>query len=183
MENTVSDEHQNHSGWNAASVAGFILLAIFGIIIVWYAYFPEDVFFQDLTYEVLTSGEYLPLEDISTAGKTLQINDTFYPRGIAVHAPTIIETKFIPENYAYFTAEIGLDENSPADTPGSVIFSVIGDGAILYESQIITPDKKPIRIFLPVKNINVLQLKVESSDDTTLGDDAIWAMPRFIYSL
>jgi len=171
--------------WNASHAAGLLLLLAFGIIVVWNAYHPEDVFYHDLDYEVIDRGDYLPLEDKSSTGKTLHIggSNTYYPRGIAVHAPTTLRLRFIPENYTWFMAEIGLDAESPESAGGSVIFRVIGDGAILYQSKVITAGTHPMRIFVPIKTVNTLTLETLTTDDGSNGDNAIWAMPRFVYSL
>lgn len=189
----MNDNPANHTGdpaqspateWKASHVAGLLILLAFGIIVVWNAYHPEDVFYHDLDYEVIDRGDYLPLEDKSASGKTLHIGgpDTYYPRGIAVHTPTTLRLRFIPGNYTWFMAEIGLDAESENHTEGSVIFRVVGDGAILYQSPVITADTRPIQIFVPVKTVNTLTLETIPTADGNRGDDAIWAMPRFVYS-
>jgi len=182
---TISSTNESKS-WSGSQVAGVIVIAVLCIILVWNAYHPEDVYYHDLDYDVSTSTRYDPREDVSRAGVSLQINDVVYSRGIAVHAPTELNLRFLPHNYSFFLAEIGLDsqplEPESAAT-GSVIFRVIADGTVLYESPLISRDMEPIQLFVPIRDRNHLILQVSDAGDGNEGDDAIWAVPRFVYSL
>ncbi len=83
--------------WTAGRVAALILLIAVCAVLIWNAYTPEDIFFNDLKYEVMVADRLDPKDDASVEGRTLQIHDTYYPKGLGVYANSEIFLRFIPD--------------------------------------------------------------------------------------
>ncbi|MEW6237942.1 MAG: NPCBM/NEW2 domain-containing protein [Candidatus Omnitrophota bacterium] len=167
--------------WTAGRVASIVLLAILCGALVWNAYSPEDIFFSDLKYELLVGEKFEPQKDVSVQGRTLQIGQSYYPKGMGVHANSELNLRFVPESYSYFAAEIGIDAEVPADSPAAVVFSVFSDGTQLYESPIMKPGMPPRLVYVPIRGRRTLTLKAIAADDGAKeGAHADWAMARFI---
>lgn len=180
MNTAADDQHppkEHH--WTAGTLALFILLVALGVVLVQNAWLPKDVYLDSLPYEVLASGDQEPVNNQNRNGETLQIHTTYYPVGVAVQADTTIELRSIPPNQRYFVAEIGLDGQLIAGSPAAVVFTVIADGTVLYESPVMTHGMRPRQIHVPVAGRQVLTLEVTSPDDSTQDDHAIWAVARF----
>jgi len=167
--------------WTAGRAAAIVLLAILCGALVWNAYSPEDIFFSDLKYELLAGEKFEPQKDVSAQGRTLQIGQSYYPKGMGVHANSELNLRFVPEPYSYFAAEIGIDSEVPADSPAAVVFSVFADGTQLYESPIMKPGMSPRLVYVPIRGRRTLTLKaIAVNDESKEGAHADWAMARFI---
>ncbi len=179
---TKSPERDDHySNWTTGRIAAIILLVILCASLVWNAYTWEDIYYADLDYDVVSSDTYEPQKDKSVLGRTLKISDTYYPKGLGVHANTEIHLRWVPPSYTYFTAEIGIDADAEETTNASVIFSVIADGTLLYQSPILKAGMLPRLIYVPIRGRRTLTLKVDDAGDGTENDYAVWAMARFIH--
>ncbi len=165
--------------WTAGRTAAIILLAVFCGVLVWNAYTPADIFFNDLKYEVMVGDRFQPRDDASVEGNPLRIQDTFYPKGLGVHANSEIFLRFIPDGYSFFMAEIGIDHEVGEESPASVIFTVMSDGTLMYESPVIQAGMPPRQIYVHVKGRKTLTLKVSDAVDGNEGDHADWALARF----
>ncbi len=166
--------------WTAGRLAALIVLAIVCAVLVWNAYTPIDIFFTDLKYEVLAGDRFDPRSDATVEGNPLRIYHTFYPKGLGVHANSEVFLRFIPDGYSFFTAEIGVDHEAGEESSASVIFTVLSDGTLLYESPIMKSGMPPRQIYVHVKNRKTLTLKVTDAGDGNDSDHADWAMARFL---
>ncbi len=170
------------SSWTGTQLGILAVLVIACSILVWTAYHPEDIYFHDLDYEVEIADEFLPSHDISVLGYPLKIENHLYARGISTFGNSTLILRKIPAGYRYFSAEIGIDASSPKPA-GSVVFSVLANGTLLYQSPVLTKDMPPVHVFVPLLERTSLTLKVTDAGDGTEGDYANWASARFIYSL
>lgn len=182
-ETTASDRA---ASWTAGGIAAVILMAAFASILIQETYQPDDVFISDLPYEVLASEDPEPLDDagfpLEEEGepRPLQIHNTFYPKGIAVAANAEIELREWPPGYRFFRAEVGIDGAAVPGGPASVIFTVLADGTVLYESPVMRAGMPPRLIYVPIDdNRNSLTLRVTDAGDGQVADHAVWAMARF----
>lgn len=172
-----------NGSWTSGQVASLILLLVICAVLVWNAYHPQDIYLGDLSFETLVGDKYEPRKDTSVLGKTLQIHTTYYPKGVGTHANSEIHTRFIPEGYSFFAAEIGVDAEVGPNSPASVIFSVYAggaDGTLLYESPVLRAGMPPRLVYVPVRGRRSLTLVVRDAGDGNEADHADWAMARFI---
>ena len=119
-----------------------------------------------------------PQRDHSVQNNPLIIDEKHYPRGIGVHADSEIEVT-VPEGFTHFVADVGVDDEVPEDSPASVIFTVLGDGVVLYESPILRANSPPQRISVNVEGVITLTMKVSMNGDGSNSDHADWGSARF----
>jgi alpha-galactosidase len=132
----------------------------------------------DLPYAAIANG-WGPVEhDASNAeqvagdGSRLTLNGVRYPKGLGVHAPSVVSLA-IPAGYTRFTASAGVDDE--AGGRGSVIFTVHTDGANLYSSQILRGGSVPATVDVDITGRTRLDLKVSDAADGNAYDHADWA--------
>lgn len=177
-----SDERSDSQGhlWSSSQTAAIILLAAVCTVFVWNAYHPEDIYLSDLKYETPISDRLVPQNDRSASGDTLAIHETYYPKGIGVHANSEIHLRFLPNQYKFFVTEVGIDKAVPADSGASVIFQILCDGTVMYESPVMKPGMPPRYARVCIEGRNTLALKVTDAGDGNEADHANWAMARFV---
>ncbi len=175
----IEDPCTTQNEWTAGRISTVIFLVALGAVLVYNAYIPDDIYFSDLDYEVIQSDRYEPKDDTSVNGRTLQIHTTYYPKGLSVNANSEIFLRIIPDGYTHFTAEIGIDAEVEEKNAASAIFSVLSDGALLYESPVLRSGMAPRLVHVPVEGRRTLVLKVSDAGDGSEYDRANWAMARF----
>lgn len=116
--------------------------------------------------------------DRSCQGDPLTIANHTYPWGIGVHADSEL-TFQLGGAFRTFQAVTGIDSHSGSS--GSVIFSAIGDGRVLYRGPVVRgSDSEPREVSVSVAGVNELTLKVENAGDLDLGDMANWAVAQLL---
>ncbi|MGC9329058.1 MAG: NPCBM/NEW2 domain-containing protein [Candidatus Hinthialibacter sp.] len=180
---TEDSELVENREWTPSRIAALVLLVILCGVLVWNAYHPEDVYFSDLKFEVLQSDRFEPQKDQSVEGNTLTIQHgdtpTYYPRGVGVHANSEIFLKFLPNGYRFFVAEIGVDKEAAEIGSSSVVFQILSDGTLMYESPVLRAGMAPRFVRVCIEGRETLTLKVSDAGDGHEGDHADWAMARF----
>ncbi len=174
------ERSSSRNEWTPSRVAAVILFAIFCAVLVWNAYSPEDIYYGDLKFEVDKSEEYEPRVDQSLFEKTIQIGETYYPKGISTFGNSEISLRFVPETHSYFTAEIGIDAEMGEDSPASVVFTVMSDGTVLYQSPVMRAGMAPRLVYVPIRGRRTVILKTSDAGDGNEDDYAHWAVARFV---
>ncbi len=107
-------------------------------------------------------------------GKTITLNGTTFAKGFGTNSPSAIEVR-TDGACSKFTASIGVDDEE--GSKGSVVFQVWGDGALLYDSGIMTGASATKTVNLDISGRTSLRLQVQGGTDTTSNDHADWANP------
>ncbi|MCY6354160.1 NPCBM/NEW2 domain-containing protein [Clostridium sp. ZS2-4] len=107
----------------------------------------------------------------------LKINGKKYEKGIGTHANSEIIYE-LKGNYDRFTSLAGID--SEIGSNGSVIFKVLGDGKLLYESSKLTGKDNADTVDVSIKGINELKLIVDDAGDGISCDHADWVDTKLI---
>jgi hypothetical protein len=115
--------------------------------------------------------------DSSVSGGPLEIGGQTFAKGIGVHSRTEL-TFSIGDNYEKFVATIGLDDS--IRPRGSVVFRVLGDGNVLYDSGVLTGKDEPRAIIVDVSKVDTLTLGVDYGPDLDLCDHADWGAARLL---
>jgi hypothetical protein len=116
--------------------------------------------------------------DKSCQGDPLVIGGQQYPWGIGVHADSELAFR-LGKRFKTFRSAIGIA--AQIKEHGSVVFHVLGDGKELYASPVCrSSDKEPRDIEVAIDGVDVLTLKVTSTDDLDLGDVANWGSARLL---
>src|SRR6266545_3057250 len=83
-------------------------------------------------------------------GGPLVLGDTTYRHGLGAHAPSQVRVH-PPQGCTQFAAVIGIDASSEGPDGGTVIFQVLADGQVRYDSGMVTrqDQPKPIQVDIP----------------------------------
>jgi hypothetical protein len=168
--------------WTTERIVAIILLFLLCAILVWKAYSPEEIYLSDISFEVLQGAvDFEPITDAGRAEQPIQILNTTYKKGLTVKANSEIRTRFIPQGYRFFATEIGVDGTVPEGSNASVIFQIMADGSLLYESPVLTQETPPHFVRVCVEGRHELLLQVLDAGDGNENDFAHWARCRFEY--
>ncbi|NEN84297.1 NPCBM/NEW2 domain-containing protein [Paenibacillus elgii] len=114
--------------------------------------------------------------DVTNSNLAYQVKDTNLKNKnfIFAHANSSIIYD-LEKKYKSLTFSLGLDNTSEK---GTVIFSVLGDGRLLYESDIIRKNDFIQNVTVNLSSVNKLELKTMDSGDGNDFDQAYWIDPR-----
>ncbi len=111
------------------------------------------------------------------------LNGVWYPKGIGVQAPSVLNYSLagIWGRASRFVAEIGIDDEVAYG--GSVVFQVMADGVLLYDSGVMNAVSPTQLVNLDVSGRRVLTLIVTDAGDGNANDQADWANARILFEL
>jgi hypothetical protein len=140
------------------------------------------VFLSDLRPVEARHTPYLEIEhphrvNESQGGRSLQLSGVRYGRGLGVHARSDL-TYELAGGFKTFAATIGVD--AEVGNAGSVVFRVLGDDKVLYESPVMRGGDEAQPITVNVGGVLLLRLVVDFADNGDLGDHADWANARVL---
>jgi len=140
------------------------------------------VFLSDLRPVEARQTPYLEIEhphriDLSQGGRPLQLGGVRYGRGLGVHARSDL-TYELAGGFKTFAATVGVDVE--VGSAGSVVFRVLGDDKVLYESPVMRGGDDSREITVDVHGVLLLRLVVDFADNGDLGDHADWANARLL---
>ena len=100
-----------------------------------------------------------------------------FEKGLGVHSRTELAYD-LAGAYTTFAATIGIDD---AVRPrGSVVFRVLGDGIVLFDSEVLHGYEQPRELTADVTGIQRLTLVVDYGGESDLADHADWGAARLI---
>ena len=114
-------------------------------------------------------------EKDSGDGRPLSVDGVVYPKGLGVHARSEVRYA-LGSRCARFSAVIGLDDE--AGDRGGVIFRVLGDGEVIYESGVVTGKTPAKKLDLDLTGTDELGLQVIESNGDFGYAHADWADAR-----
>jgi hypothetical protein len=117
--------------------------------------------------------------NVNAQGENMNIGGFMYRSGLGVHANSRL-TYRLDGGFKRFKADVGIDGR--LENEGSVVFSVLGDGKLLYRSPAvrgrITGGGLPIDV--AVEGVNELTLTVDATPDLDQADLANWGAARVL---
>lgn len=118
-----------------------------------------------------------PQKNKSVDGHRLSIGSEKYEHGLGTHANS---TLYISLKGAArsFSASVGVD-GEITNSIGSVVFTVLGDGKLLWQSGIMRAGEPARNFDLKLNGIKTLALKVGDAKDGISYDHADWANAKF----
>jgi hypothetical protein len=114
-------------------------------------------------------------EALAGDGRPITLAGTVYAKGLGVH-PSGDITLNLGGNCTRFTATVGVDDE--VGSSGSVRFSVVGDGAALAGTQVLTGDSAPAALDVGVSGVQQLDLVIDDGGDGNGMDHSDWAEAR-----
>ena len=140
---------------------------------------PADgpqVYLSDRDWVSATSGWRTVLKDKAVSGNPIRVGGVQYAKGIGTHANSEIVYDLDPADVR-FSAVIGIDDVQKNSLNSSVVFQVLADGVVVYDSGLIRaqPVAPPRSIDLDVLGVERLVLRVTDGGNTNNSDHADWA--------
>lgn len=140
---------------------------------------PADgpqVYLSDRDWVSATSGWRTVLKDKAVSGNPIRVGGVQYAKGIGTHANSEIVYDLDPADVR-FSAVIGIDDVQKNSVNSSVVFQVLADGVVIYDSGLIRaqPVTPPRSIDLDVLGVERLVLRVTDGGNTNNSDHADWA--------
>ena len=143
---------------------------------------PAEVYVSDLDF-TSTNG-FGPLEkdmsngeDAPNDGKMMSLGGTTYSKGLGVHADSEV-TIALGGAYKTFLSDVGVDDE--VEDRGSVVFQVLVDGTIEFDSGVMTGASETQKVSVDVTGKQELKLIVTSGGDDNGADHADWANARLV---
>ena len=107
----------------------------------------------------------------------MRMDGTTFDHGIGVHANSEVQYR-LAGAYQTFAAKVGLDD---AVRPGgSVIFKIVVDGKVAFDSEPVTGADRALPINVSVVGAEWMTLVVEPAEHADIGDWANWGAARLI---
>ena len=153
----------------AVGVAGWVLLAA--------GTYASEVFLTDLDISKTKQGWKEPARDFNLLGRRLMVADQVYANGLATHS--ISELYVELRGARRFQAEVAVDDTSD-QADKRLVFQVIGDGRLVWQSAPMGRGLKPVPVDLDVAAYKTLLLRVDPWRDGTAADHADWLNARFL---
>lgn len=114
-------------------------------------------------------------------GSKVRVNGVYSPKGIYLHpnGDRLGSVKYpLPGKFRSFKAKVGINDSANGSvTP--VTFRVLGDGRLLWQSEPMQKGKVLQAVSVPIANVKVLELQVESEGDYT-GAHCVWIEPAAV---
>lgn len=145
---------------------------------------PADgpiAYLSDRAWVSATSGWRTVLKDFAVSGSALRVNGTAYAKGLGTHANSEIVYDLEPAD-ATFRAVVGIDDAQRTSPNSSVVFQVIADGVVVFDSGLMRaqPYSPPQVVELDVLGVERLVLKVTDAGNTNNSDHADWADAKIV---
>ncbi len=115
--------------------------------------------------------------DRGVSGGPLSIGGRIFGRGLGVHSFTELDFE-IGGAYDTFVATIGIDDS--ARPRGNVVFRVLGDSNVLFDSGEVTGVDPPRDIIVDVSGVADLTLIVDYGAELDIADAAVWGDARLL---
>ncbi|HEY8748986.1 MAG TPA: NPCBM/NEW2 domain-containing protein [Tepidisphaeraceae bacterium] len=137
---------------------------------------------SNLNWTSATTGYGTIQKNLSIKGNALKLHGTTYATGIGTHAASTI-TYNLAGQYQAFTSDVGIDDEEIGVGSGSVIFQVIGDGKVLFDSGVLTSSSATVKINVSVAGVQTLQLVATNGIANNIDyDHADWAGAQLLGS-
>jgi len=108
-------------------------------------------------------------------GAALRVGGVAYAKGIGAHADSNVSV-YTGRRCSTFAAGIGLDDETTET--GSVVFQVVGDGRVLFDSGVVRAKGAARAVSVDVTGVRLLALRVTDGGDGKNFDHADWTEAR-----
>ena len=119
-----------------------------------------------------------PGKDHTVDNKPLSIGGVKFARGLGTHAASTF-TLDLGGRGEVFTASVGVDDEV-GKNQGSVVFQVLGDGKLLWNSPVLHSGDAARSVSVPLTGVKNLTLNVTDGGDNINFDHADWADAQIV---
>jgi len=149
-----------------------VLFMLFSVSVVLAASPAETILVSSLDLGKIQQSYGKPQADRTIENGNITMAGQLFEHGIGTHANSLLIVE-LKEGSARFSASVGVDDETSGK--GSVEFSVIGDGKVLWKSGVMKGGQTPQKIDVDVKGVKILMLRVGDAGDGIDHDHADWA--------
>jgi len=135
----------------------------------------DTVWLDSLDLSGMQQGWGEPQPNHSVTGKAMAISGKKFDHGVGTHATSTFTVAV--GGAEKFLASVGLDDDTSGH--GSVVFQLIADGKIIFDSGVIHSSNPAQPIEVTLNGAKLLVLKVTDAGDGNAYDHADWADARF----
>ena len=135
-----------------------------------------EVYLTGLDISKTKQGWKEPARDFNLLGSRLKVADQVYTNGLATHSTSELYVELCGARR--FLAEVAVDDTSDQGEK-RLVFQVIADGRLLWQSQPLNRGLKPVPVELDVAAYKALLLRVDPWQDGSAADHADWLNARF----
>jgi len=129
-------------------------------------------YLSDYPWMYAANGEGVVYRDLNTTGHPITLGERAYHKGLGVLASSVI-LYHLGGRCTSFAADIGIDDE--VGEAGTVVFQVLADNELVYDSGLMTGSMEPRSIRVPLDGVHLLKLMVANTGDSLYGDHADWA--------
>ncbi len=121
------------------------------------------IYLDELELKVIKQGwGKHPLAGRSCTGKLLKVNGKVYERGVGTHSPARF-CVILDGRTTQFNALVGVDDGT--NGKGSIMLEIVGDGKVLYKSDVIKGKEEPRKISIDIAGVKNLIIFVTDACD------------------
>ena len=136
-----------------------------------------EVYLTQLDITKTKQGWKEAARDFNLTGKRLTVAGQVFTNGLATHSPSELYVKLCGAKR--FLAEVAVDDTSDQKDK-RVVFQVIGDGRLLWQSRPLRRGDAPVPLAVTVEAYKTLLLRVDPWRDGNAADHADWLNARFV---
>lgn len=139
-------------------------------------------YLSDLTPALVRHTPFFGLQfgwqrDRSVSENPISLDGRPYRKGLGVHSQSVL-TYALDGTFRRFDATIGIDDETKGR--GSVVFRVLLDGTIAFESPELLGGSAAVPIRVPLANAKRLELLVDFASNGDVQDHADWGDARLV---
>jgi archaellum component FlaG (FlaF/FlaG flagellin family) len=108
-------------------------------------------------------------------GETIHSHGRLFENGLVAHAPSEVSYA-LAGNFTRLSTTLVVYNEGNSDCGDGVVFKVLVDGALTYESQVMLPSSDPAEVEISLPAGEVLTLVADPQADSDC-DFAIWGDP------
>ncbi|MDP2575221.1 NPCBM/NEW2 domain-containing protein [Vibrio penaeicida] len=111
-------------------------------------------------------------------GQPMYLDGEYFAKGLGAHATSRITYDLTSQPFSAFSATVGVDDGT--GNAGSVVFKVLVDGNVRFESGLIRGSDESQEVFVPLSDSDInITLVVEDGGDGISYDWADWGNAKF----
>lgn len=133
----------------------------------------EGAYLSDWEPDFVSQSHGEPMRDRSAGGTPLSLNGEIFEKGLGAHANSEVEY-WLGGGFATFMATVGVDDGCS----GSVVFKVVCDGELCFESPVMVRGAEPLLVNVSLAGVERLQLVVGDAGDGIGCDHANWVSAK-----
>lgn len=103
-----------------------------------------------------------------------------FTKGIGAHANSELVFDIGGKGYEYFYSVLGLDDNVRTNANGSVVYKILVDDELVYESNVFRQTTESEEVLISLAGASKVTLITNQGPDNDWADQSVWADAKFL---